>query len=211
VTSDSNLNSGRINQKHRTRNALMEAAAALMRQGHIPSIEEVADAAQVSRATAYRYFPTQEHLIAGSAVLNANLDGDAKLEAGMNSDDPSTRLDHVVQTFHERFSSNELAYRTLLSLMLHRAASDTETAEEEQPRVRASRHVYWLQKALTPIQPRMDTARFERLLAALAAATGFEAYTALRDISLLDPDEAKEIMRWTAQTLLKESLADIDQ
>jgi AcrR family transcriptional regulator len=204
VDSESKLNTGRVNQKHRTRNALMEAAARLMREGKVPTIEEVADAAQVSRATAYRYFPTQEHILAGTAVLTANLDGDARLEAGMTSDDPALRLDHVVQTFHARFSGNELAYRTLLSLMLNRPNPDSDNPD--QPYMRASRQVYWLQQALAPLEIQIDSERLERLIAALVAATGLEAYTALRDVSLLDAPQAREIMRWMAQALLRATL-----
>lgn len=206
MDSDSKLNSGRVNQKHRTRKALLEAAAELMRQGRVPSIEEVADAAQVSRATAYRYFPTQLDILAGTAVLKANLDGDAKLEMALKTADPAIRLDNVVQAFHERFSSNEVAYRTLLSLMLNRPAPDS--GSEQQSHARGSRHVHWLQEAIAPLQPDLEPYRFERLLTALAASTGFEAYAALRDVGLLDAFESKEVMRWIAQSLLRSTLTE---
>ncbi len=206
MDTESKLNSGRVNQKHRTRNALLEAAAELMRQGHVPSIEEIADAAHVSRATAYRYFPTQEHILAGSAVLKANMDGDVRLGSLLTSTDPATRLDNVVQAFHERFSSNEVAYRTLLSVMLQKPG--VETGDEAQPQQRASRQIHWLQEALIPIQSELGTDRFDRLLMALVTSTGFEAYTALRDVCRLDPLKSEEMMRWIAQTLLKSSLAE---
>jgi AcrR family transcriptional regulator len=167
---DSKLNSGRINQKHRTRNALTEAAAQLLRQGREPSLEEVADAAQVSRATAYRYFPTQELLLAGVAVLSANLGGDARLEAAMETPDVETRLDKLVQEFHGRFSSNEMAYRTLLRLMLQQPKPDSDN--QEQPHARGSRHVHWLHEALAPIRSQLGPKRLERLIAALLASTG---------------------------------------
>src|SRR4028118_74667 len=50
--------------RRRTRRAMIEAATRLVREGASPSVTEVADAAGVSRATAYRYFPTQESLLA---------------------------------------------------------------------------------------------------------------------------------------------------
>jgi AcrR family transcriptional regulator len=206
VDSDPKLNTGRIKQKHRTRNALIEAAARLLRQGLTPSIEEVADAAQVSRATAYRYFPSQEQLLAGTVLLRANLDSEAKLQATLTSDDPAERLDVVVQAFHERFSTNEVVYRTLLSAMLKPSKPDS--TGEEPPRMRASRHVHWLQEALAPVRPQLSADGYERLVAALAASTGFEAYTALRDISLLNPTEAREVMRWIAGTLLQSVLTE---
>ena len=38
---------------------LLASAMDLMQRGMVPSVSEVAEAAGVSRATAYRYFPTQ--------------------------------------------------------------------------------------------------------------------------------------------------------
>src|SRR4051812_37137151 len=55
---------GRMNQKRRTRAALMTAAAEFVRRGETPSILQVADAALVSKSTAYRYFPSQDALLA---------------------------------------------------------------------------------------------------------------------------------------------------
>ncbi len=198
----SKLNSGRSKQKHRTREALIDAATQLMRQGRVPSIEEVADEAQVSRATAYRYFPTQEHVLAGAAVLSTHLDGQQKLEDIMAaSNDPATRLDGVVQAFHERFSGNEVAYRTLLRLMLQPGHLAPDSAE--QPRVRASRQVFWIREALSPLRETLGGDRFEYLVSALIGATGLESYTALRDVSLLDAAQAGAVMRWSARALLK--------
>src|SRR5215475_14511286 len=54
---------GRTRQKTRTRRALVEAARELLAQGVIPQVEEAADAADVSRTTAYRYFPNQRALL----------------------------------------------------------------------------------------------------------------------------------------------------
>ena len=55
---------GRINQKRRTRVALKEAAAEFVRLGVTPTVAQVAEAALVSKSTAYRYFPSQEALLA---------------------------------------------------------------------------------------------------------------------------------------------------
>ena len=59
----------RPNQRLRTRKDLLRAASRLMKQGRKPSLEEIAEDALVSRATAYRYFPNVEQLL-----LEASLD-----------------------------------------------------------------------------------------------------------------------------------------
>ena len=57
---------GRMNQKRRTRAAIVEAARELMRSGAEVTMPEVAKAALVSEATAYRYFPDLISLLAES-------------------------------------------------------------------------------------------------------------------------------------------------
>jgi AcrR family transcriptional regulator len=205
VKNQPTVRAGRVNQKHRTRNDLLKAAAALMQRGQVPSLEEVAEAAHVSRATAYRYFPSQEHVLAGTIVLQTHLDGDARLQAVMESRDPATRLDGVVRLFHERFSTHEVAYRALLRLLLQPIDQDD---SDEQPKVRASRQVQWLDEALAPLKGALDEEQYERLFAAVFGATSFEAYLALRDVCLLDAAKAGAVMRWTAQSILTAVLAE---
>src|SRR5215208_1915615 len=60
---DPSLETGRANQKRRTRAAIVEAARRLLDQGTTPTVADAAAAALVSRTTAYRYFPTQEALL----------------------------------------------------------------------------------------------------------------------------------------------------
>ena len=62
---------GRVNQKRRTRAAIVEAAQAMLQEGVTPTVAQAAEAALVSRTTAYRYFPTQESLL---VELSVNLD-----------------------------------------------------------------------------------------------------------------------------------------
>src|SRR5262245_51244673 len=62
---------GRERQRNRTRRLLVQTASELIRNGHEPSIAELAEAEDVSRATAYRYFPTREVLLAEVALFSA--------------------------------------------------------------------------------------------------------------------------------------------
>ena len=42
---------------------MLETAIRLMQDGFVPSVSDVAEAAEVSRATAYRYFPSQAAMV----------------------------------------------------------------------------------------------------------------------------------------------------
>ena len=57
---------GRTSQKRRTRDALLAAARGLVADGHAPTVEDAAEAASISRTTAYRYFPNQRALLAAA-------------------------------------------------------------------------------------------------------------------------------------------------
>jgi AcrR family transcriptional regulator len=59
---------GRARQKRRTRALLLRSAVDLIQRGEVPTVTSVADAADVSRRTAYRYFPTQEQLLAEASL-----------------------------------------------------------------------------------------------------------------------------------------------
>ncbi len=92
-----NQTGGREAQKLRTR-ALIVAAAGGLTQ---PTVEQAADAAGVSRATAYRYFPTQEAL---SVELES---GDVWREIEALVIDPQTadvgtRLDRLIDALVSR-------------------------------------------------------------------------------------------------------------
>src|SRR3954452_15325920 len=54
---------GRFRQRRRTRAAIVAAAADLLRAGRTPSVNDVAEAADVSRRTVYLHFPTLEQLL----------------------------------------------------------------------------------------------------------------------------------------------------
>src|SRR5215470_2548535 len=81
----SRQDSGRTNQKLRTRRAIIEAAADLVRQNRAPTVAEAAERALVSRATAYRYFPTQQSLLIEVQADAAQLSPDEVL-AGVGDD-----------------------------------------------------------------------------------------------------------------------------
>src|SRR5205085_8436589 len=80
---------GRYRQRRRTRAAIVAAAAEMLRAGRTPSINDIAEAADVSRRTVYLHFPTLDQLLLDAtlgmlsqaavdeAIDAADTDGDA--------------------------------------------------------------------------------------------------------------------------------------
>src|SRR5689334_4951516 len=106
---------GRTRQKHRTREALVAAARQLVTaEGRAPTVAEAAEAAGVSRTTAYRYFPTQRELLMAAhpeVVATSMLPDDA-------GSDPEQRLEAAVRGFMAMVADTEPQQRTMLRLSL---------------------------------------------------------------------------------------------
>src|SRR5438093_11681104 len=113
------LTTGRVNQKARTYQALVEAAINFVRAGQDFSVADVADAARVGRTTAYTYFPTKEALFARAVweyVVRADY---AELpQLFEESNDVARRLEAVVAASDTSVSRHEEQYRALLRVSL---------------------------------------------------------------------------------------------
>src|SRR6201986_5280495 len=88
----------RDRQTRRTKRALLAAADEIFAEGRVPTVADVAERADVARATAYRYFPTQEALLLETTFLG---DSDAlrdipALAAAI--EDPAERMAEAVRT-----------------------------------------------------------------------------------------------------------------
>jgi len=190
---------GRTGQKRRTRDALVAAARALVAKGRTPTIEEAADAASISRTTAYRYFPNQRALLGAShpeTVASSLLPDDAP-------DDAATRLDLVVDAFTRVIAATEAQQRTMLRLSL-----EADPAERAQLPLRQGRAIKWIEEALAPLRAQMSVAEVHRLTLAIRSATGIEALVWLIDVAGLSRDDAIKLMKWSARALMQSAVAE---
>ncbi len=191
--------SGRANQKRRTRKDLLQAAAQLMKQGRRPSLDEVAEAALVSRATAYRYFPSTEALLA-EASLDVVTPDAAALFAGSASTDPAARLEKVDAALHDMMLANEPALRLMLANALQRAARGD--VESETP-LRQNRRTPLIEAALEPVRRQFKPSALDLLAKALALIVGTEAMVVFKDVLQLDDAEARRVKRWAIRALVE--------
>src|ERR1700753_4186685 len=101
----------------RTRRLLLDTARALLESGRQPTVTEVADAAEVSRRTAYRYFPTQEKLLAEGALegLRPMMDNALALTpAGDDQQGLEARIEALVGNMMRLAFENESLLRTMI-------------------------------------------------------------------------------------------------
>ena len=188
---------GRTKQKQRTREALTAATRQLLRDGVIPTVEEAADAAGVSRATAYRYFPNQAGLL---AAAHAWIDMPSLVLDGVGSD-PHERLAAVVDRMIGNIVENEAAYRAMLRLSL-----EGHVPGEGDLELRKGRRIIWVEDALEPVKRQLGPRRFKRLVRAIAASIGVEVLVWMTDVARMSRDEAVATIRWSASALLRAAL-----
>ena len=199
----------RANQKERTRAAIVEAAGRLVREGKAPSVAEAAVAAKVSRATAYRYFPTPESLhveVAGITPVFAPVE---QLVQALEGDDVEARLATFLDAFFGVSFAEEARMRIALKVYLETWFA-SQNAKGEVPPVREGRRMRMLDQVLAPARPGLSDAQWERLKAALALTSGPDAMVVMKDVCRLGNDEALNVLQWAARALLKEALGETD-
>ncbi len=103
---------GRVNQKRRTRAAIVAAARSILDRGETPTVAQVAEEAQMTRTTVYRYFPNQESLL---VELSSSLGMDEAfaelLARPLDGATPQTRLLEVIDELMRYVAANEKLYR----------------------------------------------------------------------------------------------------
>ena len=176
----------------------------LMQSGRVPSVTDVAEAAAVSRATAYRYFPTQAALVQAAVdeALGPILDWRSDLA------DAESRVEDLLSFAYPRIDAYEATLRAaLLQAMDQWSRRRAGTLGDEMPIVRGHRKVL-LASALAPLKPEIAAPAFDRLRQALSLIFGTEAFVVLKDIWGLDGEAARDVALWSAQALVRAAVAE---
>lgn len=189
---------GRRNQRRRTRKDLLEAAARLAKLGARPSLEEVAEAALVSRATAYRYFPSVEALMLEASLDIATPTPDSVFAAA-NTDDPIARMRLADAALDEMIQANEAGLRLMLAQSLERTATG---ARDPDLPARQNRRMPLIEAALEPARASFSAGAHDTLTKALALIIGTESMIAFKDVLQLDDAEARRVKSWAIEALV---------
>jgi AcrR family transcriptional regulator len=191
------LHTGRTNQKARTRDALIAAARQLLAEGVTPTIEAAAAEAAIGRTTAYRYFPNSRALL---AATYPEVEMDSLLGADP-PEDPLARLEMVADGQTRQLLEYEPELRAQLRLAL-----EGEAASGHGLPLRRGRRIGWIEEALSPLGERMPEGELRQLVLGIGATLGIEALVWLTDMAGLSREEAVEVMRSNARTLLRSAL-----
>lgn len=187
---------GRVNQKLRTRGAIVRAAAELSTTGREVTMPEIARVALVSEATAYRYFPDLASLL-GEAIADQLPSADEALRPVADSDDPVVRIAAVTEFLLRHVQSRQGVVRALIAATITRPG---------RPNARPGLRFGLIDSALAPLDVSLgatDPAALAQLKRDLAVVVSAEALFSLTDLHGLDPEAAVVSIVHTAVTLTR--------
>jgi AcrR family transcriptional regulator len=190
---------GRINQKRRTRAAIIAACQELIMAGADINMPAVARAALVSEPTAYRYFPDLASLLE-EALAGIEPDPAAALAAGADLDDPVERVARAAELLAELVIARQGAIRALISISIARGSA---------PKLRPGYRFALIDQAITPLaarNPDIDAATLEQLRRDLAVVISAEAVLTLTDLYGLDSEAAVASIVHTARLITEATL-----
>lgn len=186
------------------RKTLLDAAQQLMAQGITPSVAELAEHARVSRATAYRYFPSQSALIA--AVVDESLG--PILAWNSASPDAATRVDELLRFAFLRLEAHEAPLRAAIMVSLQQHAEASAGKAGLEPRLVRGHRVDILKRAIAPLAADLTPAQQDRVAQALSLVYGSEVFLVLKDIWQLELPEITDVVRWTAQAIIRQAVSE---
>ncbi|UXN62018.1 TetR/AcrR family transcriptional regulator [Phyllobacterium zundukense] len=182
----------------RTRKLMLETATRLMQSGITPSVSEVAEAAEVSRATAYRYFPSQAALV--HSVVDEALG--PILDWSCERPDARTRIADLLATAMPRIDEFEATFKAALKLSLDQWAQRQAGTLGNEPLFTRGHRVDLLKSVTAPLQGTMTPESRERLAQALSLVFGVEVLIVLKDIWGLTAERAQSVAEWAAKALV---------
>ena len=188
----------------RTRRLLIETAMKMFDSGAFPSITEVAAVAQLSRATAYRYFPTQSALV--SAIVTETL-------SPMKSWRPSQeevgdRVEELLTFAFPRMLEHEGTLRAALHLSLTQWAQSRSNDNPDKEKLARGNRKALLQHVIEPLHSELPPHLVERVVHALSLVYGSEIFLVMKDIWGCDNDQLQDIGKWIARAIIRQARED---
>jgi AcrR family transcriptional regulator len=198
VSAQEETTRGRERQTRRTRRALLVAADEIFAEGRVPTVAAVAERADVARATAYRYFPTQEALLLDASFLGDSEPLRSIPELAKEVSDPRERVAEAVRRGAAWTLERETRLRAILRTSL----------DPDQDVTRPARRRAYIAELLADVRDQLAPDAYERLAGSLTLLFGIDPIVSLRDNGDVEPKRIPDVLAWAAYALVDAALAD---
>ncbi|EMI5490201.1 TetR/AcrR family transcriptional regulator [Providencia stuartii] len=191
--------------RKRTYILLVNTALELFEKGGMPSVSELAIEAGVSRATAYRYFPTQSDLIA--ATVNASLG--PILTWRPQSEKTEERIKELLSFALPRMFEHEGALRAALQVSLQQWAEGRSlNLDPKEKRLERGNRKDILAMVTAPMKGEFPAELIDKVIKAFSVIYGSEIFLVLKDIWKQNDSEVIELTQWMAKAIINQAIAD---
>ncbi len=185
----------------RTLRKLIDTAMHMLEEGWFPSISELANAAEVSRATAYRYFPTQSALV--SAIVSESLGPVQEWQPQQES--VGERISELLEFTYPQLERHEGALRAALQVSLQQWADQrAKKSEDHEDKLVRGNRKRLLELATAPLKDKISTKERDRMMHAFSLFYGSEMFLVFKDIWQLDADEIQPLLQWMAKAIVRQ-------
>ena len=190
------INSGRKNQKLKTRDQILKSTQDLMDSGDDFSLEDVAKKADISRATIYRYYSNVD-ILAAEAILDLNTKSSEELVESVQDKDIRTAIMDIQDYYNDLTLDFEAGFRKYMSVILNGPASKS---------MRGARRKKTLLMIMEQKSPNLSAEEREKLANLATVLMGVEAFVVTKDVCGLDNKQSKELLNWGLNLILEKTL-----
>ncbi|HGN1706959.1 TPA: TetR/AcrR family transcriptional regulator [Providencia rettgeri] len=191
--------------RKRTYVLLVNTALDLFEKGAMPSVSELALEAGVSRATAYRYFPTQSDLI--TAIVNESLG--PILTWRPQSEKTEERIGELLSYAFPRMFEHEGVLRAALQASLQQwAQSRSAPMDMKDKQLERGNRKDILAMVTSPMKADYPQDIIDKVIRAFSVIYGSEIFLVLKDIWKMENSEVTELAQWIAKAIMNQAVAD---
>jgi AcrR family transcriptional regulator len=193
-----NLKEGRVQQKLSTRNTIIETAKSLLISNPVFSLEDVAKASNISRATIYRYFSNVDVLRMEASLAIKTKSAEEILE-GKENESIGNQILAIQNYFNDLATDHEASFRMYLSVVLKESSKNL----HKVPNLRGARRVDALEETLQALKSTVSPKDLNNLKTVASVLMGIEAVVVTKDVCQLNEVDAKKALNWGIQMILK--------
>ena len=194
--------------KERTRRVLLEGMKELLRTGAPLTVQALADETGVSRATVYRYFPSNTSVALNATMPLTDDPFDDPTWSNRNEDfqklsklEVAERAGSLVRVMGEWAFDHERELRTVLALSLNPGSVTKGLARKG----RTNRH-RWITSLLADLPSEVKKTDRERLAQSLTPLFGADAVVWVTDVAQLNREKGLDLLQWMATSLVQATL-----
>ncbi|MFQ1007755.1 TetR family transcriptional regulator [Gilliamella apicola] len=192
--------------KKRTFEHLIHTAMSILDEGNELTITELADKSKISRATAYRYFPTQTDLI--SAVVDHSLE--PILHWQSDEQDVGKKVNDFLSFAFTQMIKHEGAIRAAMRLSLQQWVTDRSASSSNSEKFVRGNHKEVLSNLLQPLQSQLNDELNNKLIYTLSIIFGSQI-TVLKDVWNLDDSYIVSLSQWIIKAVINQAKQDVSE